>query len=376
MRDQTKIVIEEPDESTGAITTPIYQTSSYVLPIGEKYRYTREKNPTVEKLEQKLSEIENAEASTAFSSGMASISTTLLNFLKPGKTLMIQKGIFARTYRFCMDFLTSLNIRVDAVNPDTESIEEALKSRKYDVIFLESITNPLLRVIDLPRIAKVAKEMGSIVVVDSTLSTPINQRVLDQGADVDVESASKFISGHNDVIAGFAAGRKDYITRIDSLRRTLGGSLDPHSAYLVIRGLKTLKVRMDVINRNALKIAEFLDDHPKIKFVYYPGLRDNPDYDIVTRILKGFGGIVSFEIRGTKNDVLSMFNKLKIIKVSQTFGGVNSVISHPMTMSHRSLNLDEMKEAGITENLIRLSVGIEDVDDLIEDLDSALKSFR
>ncbi|MBP1357298.1 MAG: aminotransferase class V-fold PLP-dependent enzyme [Sulfolobus sp.] len=376
MRDQTKIVIEEPDESTGAITTPIYQTSSYVLPIGEKYRYTREKNPTVEKLEQKLSEIENAEASTAFSSGMASISTTLLNFLKPGKTLMIQKGIFARTYRFCMDFLTSLNIRVDAVNPDTESIEEALKSRKYDVIFLESITNPLVRVIDLPRIAKVAKEMGSIVVVDSTLSTPINQRVLDQGADVDVESASKFISGHNDVIAGFAAGRKDYITQIDSLRRTLGGSLDPHSAYLVIRGLKTLKVRMDVINRNALKIAEFLDDHPKIKFVYYPGLRDNPDYDIATRILKGFGGIVSFELRGTKNDVLSMFNKLKIIKVSQTFGGVNSVISHPMTMTHRSLNLDEMKEAGITENLIRLSVGIEDVDDLIEDLDSALKSFR
>lgn len=229
---------------------------------------------------------------------------------------------------------------------------------------------------DLPRISKVAKDLGTVVIVDSTLSTPINQKVIEQGADIDVESMSKFIAGHNDVIAGYAAGNKDKISQIDQLRRTLGGALDPHAAYLVLRGLKTLKLRMDVINRNAQRIAEFLDDHPKVKFVYYPGLRDNIDNAIASKVLKGYGGIVSFEIRGTKDDVLRMFSKLKLITVSQTFGGINSVISHPMTMSHRSLTAEEMKEAGITESLVRLSVGIEDVDDLIEDLDQALMSFR
>ncbi|MCY0859132.1 MAG: PLP-dependent transferase [Sulfolobaceae archaeon] len=376
MREQTKIVTENPDESVGAITTPIYQTTSYVLPKGEKYRYTREKNPTVERLEEKIAEITNSESATVFSSGMAAISTTLLNFLKPGMSLLIQKGIFARTYRFCMDFLRSLNIRVVATKPDTENIEEALKSERFNVVFLESITNPLLRVVDLPRISKVAKDLGTVVIVDSTLSTPINQKVIEQGADIDVESMSKFIAGHNDVIAGYAAGNKDKISQIDQLRRTLGGALDPHAAYLVLRGLKTLKLRMDVINRNAQRIAEFLDDHPKVKFVYYPGLRDNIDNAIASKVLKGYGGIVSFEIRGTKDDVLRMFSKLKLITVSQTFGGINSVISHPMTMSHRSLTAEEMKEAGITESLVRLSVGIEDVDDLIEDLDQALMSFR
>jgi cystathionine gamma-synthase len=221
----------------------------------------------------------------------------------------------------------------------------------------------------------VVSEKGGILVVDNTFATPINENPADYGAHVIIHSASKFISGHNDVIAGLAAGKKDLMEKIDMTRRTLGTSLDPHAAYLVIRGFKTLKVRIEAIHRNAMAIAEFLSEHPKVKKVYYPGLPSHEDHSLARRLLRGFGGVLSFEIKGGREEVYKLMRNLKVILRAQTIGGINSTISHPLTMSHRTLTKDEAEIAGISESLVRLSVGIEDQNDLIEDLDNSLRSL-
>lgn len=374
MREGTKVTIEGYDEETGAITTPIYQTTSYVFPIGEKYRYSREVNPTVLRLGEKIAELEEAEMGVAFSSGMGAISSTILTLAKPGSKILIHRDMFGRTYKFFTDFLRSLNIEIDVANPG-EIIEKA-KEKKYDIVYVETISNPLLRVVDIPELSKICKEEETLLVADATFSTPINQKPYVQGANIVLHSASKFIAGHNDVIAGLAAGSKELMTKIDLMRRTLGTSLDPHAAYLVIRGMKTLKIRMDVINSNAMKIAEFLQEHPKVKAVYYPGIKSHPDYEIARRVLKGFGGVITFDIKGTMNDSLNLMRKLKIILPAQTLGGVNSTMSHPATMSHRTLTPEERKLVGITDTMLRLSVGIEDANDLIEELDKALSSLN
>lgn len=374
MREGTKVTIEGYDEETGAITTPIYQTTSYVFPIGEKYRYSREVNPTVLRLGERIAELEEAEMGVAFSSGMGAISSTILTLAKPGSKILIHRDMFGRTYKFFTDFLRSLNIEIDVANPG-EIIEKA-KEKKYDIVYVETISNPLLRVVDIPELSKICKEEETLLVADATFSTPINQKPYVQGANIVLHSASKFIAGHNDVIAGLAAGSKELMTKIDLMRRTLGTSLDPHAAYLVIRGMKTLKIRMDVINSNAMKIAEFLQEHPKVKAVYYPGIKSHPDYEIARRVLKGFGGVITFDIKGTMNDSLNLMRKLKIILPAQTLGGVNSTMSHPATMSHRTLTPEERKLVGITDTMLRLSVGIEDANDLIEELDKALSSLN
>jgi len=374
LREGTKTTSEGFDEETGAITTPIYQTTSYVYPIGEKFRYSREVNPTVLKLAEKITELEEAEMGVAFSSGMGSISSTFLTLARPGSKILIHRDMFGRTYKFFTDFLRSLGMEIDIANPG-EILEKA-KSKKYDIVYVETISNPLVRVVDIPSLSKICRENGSILVTDATFSTPINQKPYVQGADIVLHSASKFIAGHNDVIAGLGAGSKELMTKIDLMRRTLGTSLDPHAAYLVIRGMKTLKIRMDVINSNAQKIAEFLSEHNKIKAVYYPGLKTHFDFEVAKRVLKGFGGVVTFDIKGTMNDALSLLSKVKVILPAQTLGGVNSTISHPATMTHRTLTPEERKLVGITDSMLRLSVGIEDVNDLIEDLDKALSTLN
>ncbi|MEM0173099.1 MAG: aminotransferase class I/II-fold pyridoxal phosphate-dependent enzyme [Sulfolobaceae archaeon] len=375
MREGTKIVFEEIDQQTGSVTTPIYQTTAFAFPVGEKYRYSRESNPTVLSLSKKIAELEGTESATVFSSGMGAITTSILSMLRPGGKVLIHLDIFGRTYKFFTEFLRQWNVNVDIADPGTENYLKKLSENRYDIAYLEIISNPLLRVLDVERICKIAKEKSTIVVVDSTFATPVNIRPAEYGADVIIHSASKFLAGHNDVIAGAAAGSNQLISKIDTLRRTLGTSLDPHAAYLVLRGIKTLKIRMDVINRNAIAIAEFLEEHPKVLKVYYPGLPSHPDYKIASRILRGFGGVVSFEIRGSKDDALKVMSRTKIILPAQTLGGVNSIISHPVTMTHRNLTKEELSRVGINENLLRLSVGIEDVNDLIEDLDNALNSI-
>lgn len=375
MREGTKVVFEDIDPQTGAITTPIYQTTAFAFPIGEKYRYTREANPTVIALSKKIAELEGTESATVFSSGMGAISTSILSVVKPGAKVLIHLDLFGRSYKFFTEFLRQWNVNVDVADPGTENYVEKLSSGRYDVAYLEIISNPLLRVLDIEKICKIAKERGTLTIVDSTFATPVNIRPAEYGADIVIHSASKFLAGHNDVIAGAAAGTNQLISKIDLLRRTLGTSLDPHAAYLVLRGLKTLKIRMDVINKNAISIAEFLEEHPKVLKVYYPGLPSHPDYNIASRILKGYGGVVSFEVKGSKEEALKVMSRTKIIIPAQTLGGLNSIISHPVTMTHRNLSKEELSRVGINENLLRLSVGIEDVNDLIEDLDNALKSI-
>ncbi|WP_287690363.1 PLP-dependent transferase [Metallosphaera javensis (ex Sakai et al. 2022)] len=371
MRESTKSVRESIDPTTGAITTPIYQTSAFLYPEGEKYRYSREVNPTVLELGKKIAELEGAEAGLAFSSGMGAISTTMLTLLRPGMKLLVHVDMFGRSLRFTKDYLSSWGVKVDVAPASDQRMLEMI-STGYDVVMVESITNPLLRVIDLERVGKACSEIGATLLVDSTFATPINQRPLEFGASLAIHSASKFIAGHNDVITGLIAGKGELVRAIDQMRRTLGTSLDPHPAYLTIRGMKTLKIRMDVINRNAQQVAEFLEAHPKVAKVYYPGLKSHESHSVARRVLKGFGGVVSFEVKGGVEEALKVMKSTSVIIPAQSLGGVNSLISHPATMSHRTLSPEERRASGIGDSLLRLSVGIEDVEDLIEDLDKAL----
>ncbi|MEM4956287.1 MAG: PLP-dependent transferase, partial [Metallosphaera sp.] len=331
MRDSTKSVRESIDPTTGAITTPIYQTSAFLYPEGEKYRYSREVNPTVLELGKKIAELEGAEAGLAFSSGMGAISTTLLTLLRPGMRLLVHVDMFGRSLRFAKDYLSSWGVKVDVAPANDQGMLEMI-TKGYDVVMIESITNPLLRVIDLEKVGKACSEVGANLLVDSTFATPINQKPLEFGASLVIHSASKFIAGHNDVITGLIAGKGELVKAIDQMRRTLGTSLDPHPAYLTIRGMKTLKIRMDVINRNAQQIAEFLEAHPKVAKVYYPGLKSHESHSVAKRVLKGFGGVVSFEVRGGAQEALRVMKSTSVIIPAQSLGGVNSLISHPATM--------------------------------------------
>ena len=371
MRMSTRFIREDIDPTTGAVTYPIYQTSAFLLPMGEKYRYSRELNPTTEQLAEKVSAIEGTEAGTAFSSGMGAITSTLLSLVSPGSRILVGRDVFARTYRFISGFLSKWGVNVDVADPGSENILGKIRE-DTDLIIIEGLTNPILRVNNIPEISRKAKEAGAILAVDSTFATPVNQRPATMGADIVIHSASKFLSGHNDVIAGIAAGKKEYIRKIDDMRRNLGSSLDPHAAYLVLRGIKTLKVRMDAINKSAFMIAKYLEESGKIKRVIYPGLESHPDHDTARQIMDGFGGVVSFEVEGSEKDALELIGKLDLITSANTLGGVNSTISHPKTMSHRGLNDDERKLTGISDNLLRLSVGLEDPEDLINDLNGAI----
>ncbi len=325
-------------------------------------------------LGKKIAELEEAEAGLAFSSGMGAISTTLLTLLRPGKRLLVHLDMFGRSLRFAKDYLTSWGVKVDVSPPKDKDMMEML-GKGYDVVMIESITNPLLRVIDVESIGKICAETGTTLLVDSTFATPINQKPLLYNASLVIHSASKFLAGHNDVITGLIAGKGVLVREIDQMRRTLGTSLDPHPAYLTIRGMKTLKIRMDVINRNALEIAEFLESHPKVSKVYYPGLKSHESHSVARKVLKGYGGVVSFEVKGGSEQALKVMKSTSVIIPAQSLGGVNSLISHPATMSHRTLSPEERKASGITDSLLRLSVGIEDVEDLIEDLDKALEKI-
>lgn len=371
MKRSTHTVNESVDPETGALTYPIYQTSAYQLPRGERFRYSRESNPTVEELSRKIAQLDFAPAGGAFASGMGAITSTFLSLLEPGSRVLIQRDIFARSYKFATDFLSKWGVNVEVAGPGTESLLQGLAS-KPDLTFVEGISNPALRVVDIKRLAEESQKHESTLVVDSTFSTPFNETPFKDGADLVIHSASKFLAGHNDVIAGVMAGNEDIVSKVDMIRRTMGPSLDPHAAFLVLRGLKTLKVRMDAINRSALKIAEVLEGSTRIARVFYPYLESHPDRDIARKALKGGGGVVTFQIEGGSKECLSLLSKLKLVMPANTLGGVNSTISHPWTMSHRGLTDEERKLAGITENMLRLSVGLEDSEDIISDIRQAM----
>ena len=370
MRDNTRYVREEVKFSYLPLTTPIYQTSAYVMPDGAAFRYTREANPTVSQLNAVISQLENADAAAAFSSGMGAVTTVLLHKLRPGMSVLIHYDVFARTLKFLRDFMSLYGVKTTVAEPGTDSLLKSYNGQ--DVVYVESISNPTLRVQDLKRIREEIKSK-SILIADSTFATPVNLKSLDVGADIVIHSGSKFISGHNDVIAGVAAGGNEFIKGLDDFRKTLGETLDPFAAYLMLRGIKTLHVRMKQSGESASRISMDLKKLPGIGKVLYPGLADHPEHDLASRMLRGFGSVVSFSIDQKDLDFDRFMRSLSIITPANTLGGVNTTISHPATMSHRGLTSEERKAAGIGDSLFRLSLGLEDPGDLIEDIVNAME---
>lgn len=372
MKTSTHIVNESMDPETGALAFPIYQTSAYLLPKGEKFRYSRESNPTVEELSGKLARIEECPAGTSFSSGMGAITGTFFTLLRPGSRLLIARDIFARSYKFATDFLSGWGVKVDVADPGTDGVLAGIRD-DTDLVFIEGLSNPTLRVNDIKCISEEVHSRNAKLIVDSTFTTPVNQKPYSLGADLVIHSASKFLAGHNDVIAGAAVGDGEIVKQVDATRRTMGSSLDPHAAFLVLRGLKTLRVRMDAINKTALEVARLLEETAGVVKVHYPGLKSHPDHETALRVLDGFGGVVTFELEGGSSSAKDFMSRLRLVMPANTLGGVNSTVSHPETMSHRGLSDGERLSAGINGGMLRLSVGLEHYEDIVEDIGSAIR---
>jgi len=364
------------DSETGSIVTPIFVSVIYKYPEGNVYgyKYARNSSPTIEALERKIAAVERAGEAVAFSSGMAAISSASFGLLKPGSKLVTTKDIYGTSYEFFTSFLSSYGIKVDEKGIGEGVLERI--DKETDVVFVETISNPLLIVPPIDEIAKACREVGAKLVVDNTFATPINFLPLEVGAYGVVHSASKYLAGHNDVLGGaFATNDKKFSMKLKNVRRMLGGIPDAQQAYFIIRGLKTLHLRVEYQNKAALEIAKFLRDHPKVERVYYPCMDDHPSYSTAKRLLKGCGGVVSFEVKGNGFDAIKVMKKVKIIQRTASLGGVESIITHPATMTHHTIPPEVRKELGIKDNLLRLSVGLENVEDLMKDLDQALSSI-
>lgn len=352
------------------ITFPIFQTSSYLFPEGKKYRYSREANPTVEELERQINILEKTEKSVCFSSGMGAITTTLLSLLKPDDKVITTLDTFARSSRFIHDFLGKWGIKSEICPPGTENLLNSINEKS--TVLVETISNPSLRVYDLKRIAEKVHSFNGILICDSTFATPENINPADYGADIVIHSLSKFISGHNDVIGGSASGGSELMEKIDLMRRTVGTNMDPNTAYLTIRGIKTLQIRMKEINKNGISVARNLSSVEGIEDVNYPGLENHVDFEYSRDHLKGYGGVLTFRTKKKHEDPYEIFKLLKRARPANTLGGVNSIIAHPKTMSHRSLTEEELNILKIGDQTYRLSVGIEDAESIVNDIRNAL----
>lgn len=385
MKKGTLCVHDDGEEVFGSITTPIYLTSTYTL-TDEKYKkildgknretyvYTRWKNPTTRALEKKMALLENGEDAVAFSSGMAAIATTFLTFLKKGDELITSMDIYGGTFSLLQNELRQHGIKITYV--ECTSLDEILEaiSDKTKMIFFESITNPLLKVIDVSQIAKIAHERGCILAIDSTFATPINQNPLEQGADIVVHSASKYLGGHSDIIGGIVVSSKEIIEKMWKKMIRYGGCMDPQQAYRILRSIKTLHIRIERHNENALAIAQFLENHEKVEKVTYPGLPSHSQHELAKKVLHGFGGMVTFVANRSDEDGLKFMRKLKVCKEAASLGGVETLVSMPFNTSHSYLTDEERKKTGIGEGMIRLSVGIENAEDIMGDIHSALLS--
>jgi cystathionine gamma-synthase len=373
VRIETKIIHSGEDiiVPEKPLEVPIYLSAGFITPsLARLYLYSRESNPTVDALEGKIAEIEGFGSAAAFSSGMSAISTTLITILKPGSKLVIQKDIFARTVVLARELSNKIGFKLIEVHP--EEVIDTVERQKPDMVFIESMSNPLLKVVDIERLTKICREIGAVLVVDNTIPTPINLRPSELGADIVIHSASKYLGGHNDIIGGVLAGNPELVEEIRERRADLGTIMDPFTAFLIIRGLKTLHIRIQHHNRNAEILAKTLSENKKISRVYYPGLESHPSHKIAKKIMKGFGGIVSIELRTDLEGTLKFMGGLKIAKPAGTFGGPETLISHPATMSHRHYSKEERETLGIGDSLVRISVGLENIEDIVEDIERAL----
>jgi cystathionine gamma-synthase len=334
--------------------------------------YGRNTNPTVAAFEEKVKDLEGAEAATSFASGMAAISDTLFTLLSPGDRVVSIKDTYGGTNKIFVEFLPRFQIEVslcDTMNHD--AIEKEI-ARGCKLVYLESPTNPTIKVLDIARLAAAAHRHGALVVVDNTFATPINQRPLELGANLVIHSATKFLGGHADALGGVVCGPKDLVSRIYHFREINGACLEPMSAYLLLRGMKTLHLRIRQQNENAMKIAQFLESDSRVETVFYPGLPAHENHEVARRQMSGFGGVLSFALHGGFDAVKSFLPRLRYANLAANLGAVETVAGPPATTSHVESTPEERAESGIPEALIRYSVGIEDAEDLIADLRQAL----
>lgn len=377
MKLETKLVhISTPDVLTGAISTPIYQTSSYVQEepdVNKGFAYTRTANPTRKVVEQAIAELEGGIAGFAFSSGLAA-TDCVLKLLKQGDEIIAVNDVYGGTYRIVTTVYNKFGVTSKFI--DTTDIQNVLQavSDKTRFIWLETPTNPTLKISDIEEIAKISKQVGALLIVDNTFLSPALQQPIRLGADIVVHSGTKYLSGHGDVLSGFIVVKDPKIAeKLKYLQNTSGGVLSPFDSWLTLRGIQTLSLRMEKHSQNAQKIAEFLTTHPKVDKVYYPGLKNHPNHNISAKQQKGFGGMVSFSLKDDTLEAAKDFlTRTKIFLLAENLGDVRSLGSHPATMTHKSTPLEVRKETGIQDSLIRLSVGIENVDDLINDINQAL----
>jgi cystathionine gamma-synthase len=334
--------------------------------------YSRNTNPTVSAFEEKVRDLEMAEAATSFSSGMAAISSTLFTILSPGDRVISIKDTYGGTNKLFIEFLPRFGIEVSLCDTGDHAAIEAAIGHGCKAVYLESPTNPAVKVVDVPRLAAAAHRRRAVVIVDNTLATPINQQPLKMGADLVIHSATKFLGGHADALGGVVCGASDLVARIFHFREITGGCLDPMAAYLLLRGMKTLQLRIARQNESALSIARFLESHPHVVKVFYPGLDSHEHREIARRQMRGFGGVLSFAIQGGFRAVKSFLPHLRYANLAANLGAVETVAGPPSTTSHVESSKRERAASGIPEALIRYSVGIEDAQDLIADLSQAL----
>jgi len=374
---------EDGERWAGATQVPValsvsfgYKTVEQWLEVAQRkapgHIYGRNTNPTVAAFEDKVRDLEGAEAATSFASGMAAISNTLFTILSPGDRVVSIKDTYGGTNKLFVEFLPRFQIEVTLCDTtDHEAIEAAI-GRGCKLLYLESPTNPTIKIVDIARLAAAAHRRGALVVVDNTLATPINQRPLEMSADLVVHSATKFLGGHADALGGVVCGSKELVSRIYHFREINGACLEPMSAYLLLRGMKTLHLRVRQQNENALQIARFLESYLRVAKVFYPGLASHENHDIACRQMSGFGGVLSFALHGGFEAVKAFLPRLRYAHLAANLGAVETVAGPPATTSHVESTPEERAASGIPEALIRYSVGIEDVEDLIADLRQAL----
>jgi cystathionine gamma-synthase len=368
----------------GASQMPVFHTVTYNyhdldewydVALGKKqgHIYSRNTNPTVAQFEEKVRALEGAEAATSFATGMASISNTLFTFLKPGDRVVSIKDSYGGTSKIFLEFLPKMNVEVCLCETGNHEEMEAEISKGCQLVYLETPTNPTLKIIDIERMSQKAKEVGALVVVDNTFATPINQNPLALGADLVLHSATKFLGGHSDAMGGILCGNQDLVDQVFHYREITGATLHPMSAYLLSRGLKTLELRIERQNSNAMKVAQFLQSHPKVGAVYYPGLADHKHHQVAAQQMRGFGGMLSFSLADDDFSAVKKFLPLlKYAHLAASLGAVGTLAGPPRVTSHVETSTEERKELGIPESLVRFSVGIENIEDIIADLSQAL----
>jgi cystathionine beta-lyase/cystathionine gamma-synthase len=372
------------DTVTGSVVTPIYETSTFAFPstkalldVMRRKRkgnvYTRWWNPTTQAAEDKIADLEDAEAALLFSSGMAAISSMIMTAVTSGEHLVSVREVYGGTFELMSEFLPKIGVDVTFVDADHPGEIGSAVKKNTKLVYLETPTNPTLRIVDIGAVRRRLRRSNAIIAVDNTFATPYNQQPLHLGADIVVHSATKYLGGHADITAGAVVGDREFISKVYETRKLLGGVLDPHAAWLLIRGLKTFEIRMRRHNENGMKVAQFLSRHPRVREVFYPGLPSHPGHSIAKRQMRGYGGMLSFLPKGSGAYASRVIDRLKMIKLAPSLGGVETLATQPWTLSHFYVPKSERLKAGIVDELIRMSIGIEDAEDIIADLRRALE---